>query len=141
MKSPGLCYGNERRMVPREQKFSATKTATAGHPLGKSLVLLLRVAVCPRGPSVTRTHYGRAPNEGGPIICSQLVNPFDQPGPASINPAVVGGGDFFHSRPNAAAAAATDSRKEPIRERRHAHIHTLIFYEIELNFPLDCGEK
>lgn len=139
MKSPGLCYGNERRMVPRKLKFSATKPQQLATPpwqiLGSSF------ARCPRGPSVTRTLYGRAPIEGGPIICSQVVNPFDQPGPASINPVVVGGGDFFHSRPNAAAAAATDSRKEPIRERTHAHIHTLIFYEIELNFPLDCGEK
>lgn len=140
MKSPGLFYGNERRMVPREQKFSATKPQQLATPLGKSLVLLLRVAVCPRGPSVTRTHYGRAPNEGGPIICSQLVNPFDQPGPASINPVVVGGGDFFiHGQ--TPLLQLPDSRKEPIRERTHAHIHTLIFYEIELNFPLDCGEK
>lgn len=121
------------------RNFRPPKPQQLATPLSKSLVLLLRVAVCPRGP-VTRAHYGRAPNEGGPIICSQLVNPFDQPGPASINPVVVGGGDFFHSRPNAAAAAATDSRKEAIRERTYTHTH-LFFYEIELNFPLDCGEK
>lgn len=139
MKSPGLCYGNERRMVPREQNFSATKPQQLATPpwqiLGSSF------ARCPRVPSVTRTHYGRAPIEGGPIICSQVVNPFDQPGPASINPVVVGGGDFFHSRPNAAAAAARLPEGANPRTHTRTHTHTYFFYEIELNFPLDCGEK
>lgn len=48
-------------------------------------------------------------------------------------------GTIFHSRPNAATTASLPEGGNP---RPHTRTHTLpLFDEIELNFPLDCGEK
>lgn len=139
MKSPGLCYGNERRMVPREQKFSATKPQQLATPLGKSLVLLLRVTPGVR-PSLGHT-MGVHQSREGPLFAPKLLilstNPAQH---QSIPSSWVGEIFFIHGQTPLLQLPQTPGRSQSANAHTHTYTH-LFFYEIELNFPLDCGEK
>lgn len=137
MKSPGLVLWQRTKWF-LASKISATKPQQLATP---SANLCSSFARCnlPRGPSLGHS-YGRAPNGEGPIISSQVVNPFGQPNPASIP--FVGGGDFFiHGRTPSPPLQLPQTPGRRQSATAHTHTYTFIFYEIELNFPLDCGEK